>query len=82
MHVGSMQDPDALPGLAHFTEHMLFYASAKYPKEDQFSKWVNDHGGRTNAYTAAEHTNYQFSVNWDALESTLDRFAQVRLYAY
>lgn len=72
-----MQDPDELQGLAHFTEHMLFYASKKYPKEDEYSKFVSDHGGHTNAWTSAENTNFQFTVNWDALESTLDRFAQV-----
>lgn len=72
-----MQDPQELQGLAHFTEHMLFYASKKYPKEDEYSKFVSDHGGHTNAWTSAENTNYQFTVNWDALEKTLDRFAQV-----
>lgn len=72
-----MQDPEELQGLAHFTEHMLFYASKKYPKEDEYSKFVSDHGGHTNAWTSAENTNFQFTVNWDALENTLDRFAQV-----
>jgi Insulinase (Peptidase family M16) len=56
----------------------LFYASAKFPEEDAYSKWVSDHGGFTNAWTSAENTNYQFAVNWDHLHSTLDRFAQVR----
>ncbi|PNH06712.1 Zinc-metallopeptidase, peroxisomal, partial [Tetrabaena socialis] len=31
--VGSLSDPDSFPGLAHFTEHMLFYSSEKYPVE-------------------------------------------------
>lgn len=74
-----MADPDHLPGLAHLTEHMLFYASEKFPEEDAYSKHVEDHGGQTNAWTSAESTNYQFSVNWDHLASTLDRFAQARL---
>jgi predicted Zn-dependent peptidase len=30
-----MSDPPELPGLAHFTEHMLFYASEKYPEVGQ-----------------------------------------------
>ncbi len=31
--MGSFSDPAEFPGLAHFLEHMLFYASARYPKE-------------------------------------------------
>ena len=58
-----MSDPADLPGLAHFTEHMLFYASERYPTEDEYSKFVADHGGSTNAYTAGESTNYHFDVN-------------------
>jgi Insulinase (Peptidase family M16) len=46
VRVGSMSDPIQFPGLAHFTEHMLFYSSAKYPKEDEYSKFISDHGGK------------------------------------
>jgi len=42
VHVGSLSDPLDLPGLAHFTEHMLFYASEKYPLEDAYSKCGNN----------------------------------------
>ncbi|PSC73920.1 Zinc-peroxisomal [Micractinium conductrix] len=76
VRVGSLSDPDDVPGLAHFTEHMLFYSSEKYPEEDEYSKFVLEHGGHTNAYTSNESTNYHFDVNWDALEPALDRFAQ------
>ncbi|KAK9803974.1 hypothetical protein WJX72_009535 [[Myrmecia] bisecta] len=76
VRIGALSDPAELPGLAHFTEHMLFYASEKYPKEDEYSRFVSEHGGSTNAYTAGEDTNYHFDVNWDHLEPTLDRFAQ------
>ena len=38
--MGSLSDPKDTPGLAHFCEHMLFYASAKYPEEDAYSKFV------------------------------------------
>ena len=30
--------------------------------QDEYSKFISDHGGSTNAYTAAESTNYHFSV--------------------
>lgn len=29
-----------MPGLAHFCEHMLFYASEKYPEEDAYSRFL------------------------------------------
>ncbi|KAL6746748.1 insulinase-like metalloprotease [Haematococcus lacustris] len=73
---GSLLDPPEFQGLAHFTEHMLFYSSAKYPVEDEYSKFISDHGGHTNAYTSAENTNYQFDVNWEHLAPALDRCAQ------
>lgn len=38
--MGSLSDPKETPGLAHFCEHMLFYASAKYPEEDSYSKYI------------------------------------------
>lgn len=39
VRVGSLSDPDDVPGLAHFTEHMLFYSSHKYPEEDEY-RWA------------------------------------------
>ncbi|XP_019101972.1 PREDICTED: insulin-degrading enzyme-like 1, peroxisomal [Camelina sativa] len=74
--VGSFSDPQGLEGLAHFLEHMLFYASEKYPEEDSYSKYITEHGGSTNAYTASEETNYHFDVNADCFVEALDRFAQ------
>lgn len=74
--VGSFSDPDGLEGLAHFLEHMLFYASEKYPEEDSYSKYIAEHGGSTNAFTCPENTNYYFDVNADSFEEALDRFAQ------
>jgi insulysin len=35
VHVGSLLDPIEFQGLAHFTEHMLFYSSDNYPVEDE-----------------------------------------------
>lgn len=31
------------------------------------------HGGHSNAFTAAEHTNYHFDISADYLEEALDR---------
>ena len=73
VRVGSLSDPDDILGLAHFLEHMLFFSSERYPEEDAYSKYISEHGGSTNAYTAGESTNYHFEVNADALEPALDR---------
>lgn len=74
--VGYFCDPAGLEGLAHFLEHMLFYASEKYPEEDSYSKYITEHGGSTNAFTSSESTNYFFDVNTEGFEEALDRFAQ------
>ncbi|KAF5473275.1 hypothetical protein F2P56_009899, partial [Juglans regia] len=72
VRVGHFSDPEGLPGLAHFLEHMLFYASEKYPLEDSYSKYIAEHGGSTNAFTSSEQTNYHFDVNTDCFEEALD----------
>lgn len=74
--VGSFADPPDLPGLAHFLEHLLFMGTEKYPSENEYSRFLTNHAGLFNAYTAAEHTNYHFEVAWPHLQGSLDRFAQ------
>ncbi|KAL5226535.1 hypothetical protein ABZP36_014800 [Zizania latifolia] len=74
--VGSFSDPEGLEGLAHFLEHMLFYASEKYPGEQDYTKYITEHGGSSNAYTSSETTNFYFDVNVANFEEALDRFAQ------
>jgi len=74
--VGHFSDPEDLPGLAHFLEHMLFMGSKKYPDENQYSAFLAQHGGHSNAYTAAENTNYQFEITPEFFRPALDTFAQ------
>ncbi|CAI2164638.1 11700_t:CDS:10 [Funneliformis geosporum] len=76
VHVGHLCDPENLQGLAHFCEHLLFMGTEKYPKENTYSEDLSTHGGHSNAYTGADHTNYYFEVRSEFLEVTLDQFAQ------
>ncbi|XP_039282845.1 insulin-degrading enzyme isoform X2 [Nilaparvata lugens] len=76
VNVGFMSEPRHLPGLAHFCEHMLFLGTKKYPEENEYSKYLSEHGGMSNAYTDTEHTNYYFDVVPENLGGALDRFAQ------
>ncbi len=74
--VGSMNDPKETQGLAHFLEHMLFLATEKYPKLNQYQTFLEKNEGYSNAYTAMKLTNYYFIVNPSAYEEALDRFSQ------
>lgn len=74
--VGSADDPIEFQGLAHFLEHMLFLGTQKYPVADEYQKFISEHGGSHNAFTAPEHTNYYFDINASFLEGALDRFSQ------
>ena len=74
--VGSGNDPDERPGLAHFLEHMLFLGTAKYPDPGEYNRFLNEHGGSSNATTSFAHTSYFFDVDAAHLEGALDRFAQ------
>lgn len=76
VHVGYHSDPEDLPGLAHFCEHMLFLGTEKYPDENSYSAFLTSHGGSSNAFTSARNTNYYFDVGTAHLHEALDRFAQ------
>ncbi|UZJ57142.1 hypothetical protein CBS101457_006462 [Exobasidium rhododendri] len=76
VRVGHLSDPIELQGLAHFCEHLLFMGTEKYPRENEYSEFLSNHSGSSNAYTGMENTNYFFDVGHDHLEGAMDRFAQ------
>lgn len=76
VNVGQIDDPRDTEGMAHFLEHMLFLGTEKYPDVSEYSGYIKANGGYNNAYTASDHTNYQFEVRHEALAGALDRFAQ------
>ncbi|XP_076104390.1 insulin-degrading enzyme-like isoform X1 [Mytilus galloprovincialis] len=76
VNIGHMKDPVDLPGLAHFCEHMLFLGTKKYEQENEYSKFLSEHGGSSNAYTSGEHTNFYFDISPEHLPGALDRFSQ------
>jgi len=75
--IGSMHNPDQQLGLAHYLEHMLFLGSERYPSINEYSKFMSQHGGYTNAYTAQESTVYGFEVNDSHFAEALDRLGDV-----
>ena len=75
VNVGSGDDPDDRPGLAHFLEHMLFLGTGKYPDAGEYDRFLAEHGGSGNAATSFAHTSFFFDVDAAHLEGALDRFA-------
>lgn len=73
--VGSLQDPDAHLGLAHYLEHMTLMGSQKYPEPDSLSEYLKLHGGSHNASTAPYRTAFYLEVENDALAGAVDRLA-------
>ncbi len=74
--VGSGDDPKDREGLSHFLEHMLFLGTEKYPEAGEYQQFIKSHGGRHNAFTAFQDSNYFFDIRADYLDDALDRFAQ------
>ncbi|TDL24920.1 insulin-degrading enzyme [Rickenella mellea] len=73
--VGHLNDPDDMPGLAHFCEHLLFMGTEQFPKENEYSEFLSKNGGSSNAFTAASNTNYYFKVGVKAFPGALERFS-------
>ncbi|CAL1713919.1 unnamed protein product [Somion occarium] len=73
--VGFLQDPDDMPGTAHFCEHLLFMGTELYPKENEFDDYITKNGGYNNADTQPDSTIYHFNVFADSLSGALSRFA-------
>ena len=75
--VGSFDDPQSVPGLAHFLEHMIFMGSEKYPLENEYAQFVKSNGGHANALTDHEYTVYFLDVIENKLPEALDRLSQL-----
>lgn len=75
--VGSFSDPENIPGLAHFLEHMIFMGSEKYPKENEFDVYIKKKGGSDNASTECEYTTFYFDCHEPHLKGGMDIFSQL-----
>lgn len=75
--IGYFADPWDLPGLTHYTEHMVFINSKKFPEVNGFMKFLSDNGGYANAQTVAEDTTYFFQVSKNNFERGIDMFSHL-----
>lgn len=73
--IGSLDDPEQQPGLAHYLEHMVLMGSKRYPQPDNLAEFLKKHGGSHNASTASYRTAFYLEVENAALQPAVDRLA-------
>lgn len=76
VNTGHFDDPEHRQGLAHFLEHMLFLGTQKFPDGSEYQKFINEHGGSNNAWTATEHTCFFFDIGQQHFASAIERFGE------
>lgn len=57
LNVGSAVEPDAINGMAHFLEHMIFKGTDRL-KSGEFERLIEQRGAVTNAATSQDYTHY------------------------
>src|SRR5215468_3591275 len=80
--VGSRNERPGATGLAHFLEHMMFKGTPRHGK-GEFSRLVEQNGGRDNAFTSQDVTSYYVDIAADKVDLVLgleaDRMRHLRL---
>lgn len=69
-HVGSAREELGKSGFAHLFEHMMFQGS-KHVADEEHIKMVTEAGGKLNATTNLDRTNYFQTVPVNQLEKML-----------
>jgi predicted Zn-dependent peptidase len=75
---GSRHESDALSGIAHFVEHMLFKGSDTRSAED-IAQSIDSIGGQLDAFTAKEYASYYIKVLDEHLPLAVDLLADIVL---
>lgn len=80
--VGSRNEEDGKSGLSHFLEHMMFKGTSRLGPEE-YSRVIARNGGRSNAFTSADHTVYFATMSREkigfAIDMEADRMANALL---
>ncbi|MBC7971520.1 MAG: insulinase family protein [Verrucomicrobia bacterium] len=61
LNVGSAVESDAINGMAHFLEHMIFKGTAKL-QSGEFERRIEQRGAVTNAATSQDYTHYYITT--------------------
>lgn len=76
--VGSKQETDDISGISHFIEHMLFKRTAKRSAQD-IAEEIDAIGGKINAHTSKEYTNYYAVVLDTHIDLSIDILSDMYL---
>src|SRR5262245_35832798 len=69
--VGARNEIPGATGLAHFLEHMMFKGTPAFGR-GEFSRIIEENGGRDNAFTSHDVTSYYANIAADRVERVLD----------
>ena len=72
---GYFQEADAVNGIAHVIEHMLFKGTPRRSEDEQIAREVRELGGYINAGTYYEETTYYLTVPSQHVEPAMDILA-------
>jgi len=72
---GYFHEPDEVAGMAHLFEHMFFKGSEKFPGAESIAQELAILGGRSNAGTIYDSTNYYFVVPSEGFERAAEIMA-------
>ena len=77
---GASNDPDAVLGMSHFLEHMIFKGTEAIAA-GEFDLVIESEGGVSNAATSLDYAHYSFTVAASRFAITLPYLAQMLLKA-
>src|SRR5712671_273603 len=75
--VGSRYESNAIAGISHFIEHMLFKGTLRYPTARLISEAIEGVGGMFNATTGKELTSYSARVPGEQLSIVMKVMADM-----
>ena len=68
--VGARNEVPGATGLAHFLEHMMFKGTPTFGR-GEFSRIIEENGGRDNAFTSHDVTSYYVNIAADRVDRVL-----------
>lgn len=75
--VGAVYEKPELRGISHFTEHMAFLGTKKFPSPLTFSQAVQRYGARANGFTSRFSTRYWVSLPYSNIAEGIDLINQL-----